>query len=139
MLDRLGPWPAFAAFAIVGTVACGFALRKVLPLIGTIDAGASLIVLGARDTAGLPLGISFPALPAITLTPAPQSGPGRKRAHTRPSGIDWAPIFLSIAALGVGLALLSPPLTELVVRMIVEKRGYVECPQLTGFHSEPWC
>jgi hypothetical protein len=131
--ESMKAWPAFLGFAVAGCALSWLALATLLPLARAIGAGAPLITLAPRDAIGLPISISLFALARMTLYPMPETGPGRKRRAKRKDDrkrIDGPAICLALAAVGIALALVAAPITELIVGTVVTERGYVACPPL---------
>lgn len=135
--DRLGPWPAFAAFATVGCAAWASALASLVPLARAIGDRVPLVELAPYDGVGLPIGLSAFAFAAMTLTSPPDSVGGRRRSARRSNGRrgpDWPVVWLWVAAAGLALSLLAGTVAQLVVGEVVTRRGYVACPPIGGEH-----
>ena len=122
--------PAFLFFALLGTLALWLALSGLLPSTRAILSHAPLVALSPRDAIGLPLALLCFSLAAMTLFPAPDFGPDRKRAHAKPDQrrTHGLQLWLGVAIASVFLTVVTVPITEFAASAIMANLRYLRCP-----------
>lgn len=135
---RIKALPAFLGFIALGALSLWLALTALIPSVRAMSNHASSVVLSPHDTIGLPLALLFLALAGMTLSPAPEVGPGtHRRRHGKSQKTPGLNICLAVAMASVLLTVIIIPVTEITANVMMANRHYLSCPTPLGTRHPP--
>ena len=137
---RLKALPAFFSFVLTGILLLWLSLSTLVPSMRAILDHASLVTLWPHSAIGIPLALAFFFLAATTMIPPSALGLNNARGKRRKPSRRWMNMLnvcFGMLMACVLLAVITLPITEITVLMVMPRLHYLSCPAPPRYERHP--